>query len=390
MNPLLTVLNDMIVIIFDLLFYMNILPQREHTRIPKIFKYIGCVLIVFAYFFLTYVLHYPAATSSAVSMGIPSFFLFLYYAKYRDSRFVLTFCFIDTISLMVGFVSKVVGLYVPCGDIISVVVSISLFLILYILSFRYTKSYQQLLEEVDTGWCVMAISMILIYFGLIFIAGYPYAMIERPEYIPVWAVFAIVVISCYVVFFHSILKTKKINQQNILLRQEKEIYNLAFLDALTGLYNRASYIEKINEFERTRNQYETITILAADVNEFKDVNDCHGHLEGDRVLIAAANALKKAFIDYEQTIFRMGGDEFLIILPDISEVRLQENIRIFHQLFRENLKELKCCVTMATGYYCLSTKDRKSLETAYALADKQMYKIKAKHKKETNREMHKK
>lgn len=380
MFQLLTVLSDLIVIIFDLLFYLTLLPQREHTKIPRIFKFICCFLIIFAYFFMTYFLRYPAAATSAMTMGIPSFILFLYYSKYRDSRFVLTFCFVDTISLMVAFISKVIGLFVTHGTIISILIALCLFIILYYFVLKYKDNYKKLLDEVDTGWGIMAFSTILIYFALVFIASYPDPLIDRLEYIPVWFTVACVVISCYVVFLHSIMKTKKINQQNKLLMKEREIYSMAFLDGLTKLYNRASYIEKINELERTRKNYDTITILAADVNEFKDVNDQYGHLEGDRVLKAVASSLKIVFMKYDTYLFRMGGDEFLVILPDISDEELKKSIEEFHETFQEILKDMQYTVTIATGYHTISTHSPTTLEDAYALADKQMYIVKAIHK----------
>lgn len=380
MLKILPIMNDMIVIIFDLLFYIIMFPTREDTRIPKIFNYIGCVLIVSAYFSATCIFKYPAAVSSALCMAIPSFFLFLYYARYRDSRFVLTFCFIDTVSLMVAFFSRVIGIFIKNGEILALAFAFILFIILLRLAVKYANRYQILLEEVSAGWGLMAFASACVYFGLIFIAGYPRPMIERLEYVPVWIVFSVVVLSCYMVFLHSILKTKQISIQNKRLVNENKLYRMAFRDGLTGLYNRTSYMEKVTELEQNRSGFDRICFMIADINEFKRVNDTLGHQEGDQVLLAAADALKEVFRQYDDYIFRMGGDEFLVILPDVTEFDLKMLIEKFHTVFSKKQESMKDNVTMAIGYGFLTAEDERSIESAYAMADKQMYINKQAHK----------
>lgn len=373
MNTIMSYLNDMIIIAFDLLLYAIMCPSRRDTWIPKIFKHIGCALILVSYFYAVYILGFPAAVSSTFCMGIPSFLLFLYYTKYRDSRFILTFCFVDSITLIVAFLCRIIIIYLKYGEIISVTLSLFSCIGLLCLALHYAKRYQTLLEEVKAGWGIMAFSSVCIYFALIFIAGYPKPMIERQEYIPVWLTLAVVVLSSYMVFIHSILKTKRISLQNIQLQHENELYHLAFHDGLTSLYNRSSYIEKIHELERTRKLYHSFVFLVADINEFKKVNDTLGHHEGDRVLTMVAMSLTSVFVANKEYIFRMGGDEFLVILPDKSESEILQLIDTFNTLLKVQQAGSEYKITMSVGYSILIADDDCSLESAYIKADKQMY-----------------
>lgn len=373
MNDLLLVMNDMIVIIFDLILYTIMCPRRKNARLPVVFNYIGCVLIVAAYYMSVYIFEFPAALSSTACMTVPSFLLFFYYSKYRDSRFVLTFCFIDTISLIVAFVGRVLGILLKYGEVYAVIIMLLLFIILIRLAFKYTDKYRQLLAEADAGWGLMALSTALIYFAMIFFAGYPKPLVERTEYTPVWFVFAVVVISCYVVFIHSIFKTQKISEQKKRLEREKEVYRMAYNDGLTGLHNRASYMEKVNELERKRGQFHQIGFVVADINHFKKVNDTLGHHAGDQILVFVADALRSAFADYRKYIFRMGGDEFLVILPDVEEDALKEHILSLHRYLEEEKNEADIKIEIAVGYQIILTDHNESLEHAFILADRKMY-----------------
>jgi diguanylate cyclase (GGDEF)-like protein len=86
-------------------------------------------------------------------------------------------------------------------------------------------------------------------------------------------------------------------------------------DGLTGLLNRNSILGKLaEEISRSERQSEPLTVLMADLDGFKSVNDTYGHLAGDAVLREAARRLKGASRSYD-AVGRYGGEEFLIVLP---------------------------------------------------------------------------
>ncbi len=87
-------------------------------------------------------------------------------------------------------------------------------------------------------------------------------------------------------------------------------------DSLTRLWNRTAVLEIIDrEMGRARRQKKAITIVMCDIDNFKSINDTHGHATGDVVLQAVASRLSEALRAYE-TVGRYGGEEFLITLSD--------------------------------------------------------------------------
>jgi two-component system cell cycle response regulator len=95
----------------------------------------------------------------------------------------------------------------------------------------------------------------------------------------------------------------------------ERLEHIARTDGLTGLYNRRYFHEQFNqEFERAR-RYETpLSCLIFDVDNFKSVNDTHGHLVGDSVLVEMANRLLRRVRSIDLTA-RYGGEEFVVLMP---------------------------------------------------------------------------
>jgi diguanylate cyclase (GGDEF)-like protein len=98
----------------------------------------------------------------------------------------------------------------------------------------------------------------------------------------------------------------------------EEIFAQARKDALTGLPNRTVFEERIGSIiEQAKRHGHPLTLAALDLDHFKAVNDSMGHLKGDHVLKMVAEALQKQ-IRLTDLLVRMGGDEFLLILPDTT------------------------------------------------------------------------
>jgi diguanylate cyclase (GGDEF)-like protein len=114
---------------------------------------------------------------------------------------------------------------------------------------------------------------------------------------------------------------------------EKYLKYLGTHDVLTGLYNRAYFSEEFDKVER-EGPY-PVSILIADLDNLKHVNDTSGHEEGDQLLRRAAEVFKAAFTE-NQVVARMGGDEFAIILPAIDEIGAQQIIENIHKLIELN------------------------------------------------------
>jgi diguanylate cyclase (GGDEF)-like protein len=100
-----------------------------------------------------------------------------------------------------------------------------------------------------------------------------------------------------------------------LFSAELQHRNTAILDPLTGLLNRKGLEQRFSELaEQARLMGAPISMLVCDLDHFKQVNDLHGHATGDAVLRDVAYALRKQLRSFE-LIYRLGGEEFLIVLP---------------------------------------------------------------------------
>lgn len=95
---------------------------------------------------------------------------------------------------------------------------------------------------------------------------------------------------------------------------EEDLKHLSYTDSLTGLHNRAYFTKKVNEL--IKEEAFPIRIIMGDVNGLKMVNDTFGHIEGDNLIIAMSNRLKSLYNN--DLIFRWGGDEFILLVPNCN------------------------------------------------------------------------
>jgi len=130
-----------------------------------------------------------------------------------------------------------------------------------------------------------------------------------------------------------------------------------FKDTLTGLYNRKFFTERVREVQEEVKRYpkgQYAALIFIDVNNFKKINDTLGHLFGDEVLKGIAKILQKSVRSYD-VVSRIGGDEFVIILPNVKGDeaihtiigRIERNMQIFVNQKTE-FKELG--LGLAIGY----------------------------------------
>jgi diguanylate cyclase (GGDEF)-like protein/PAS domain S-box-containing protein len=100
---------------------------------------------------------------------------------------------------------------------------------------------------------------------------------------------------------------------------ESQLLQLAFHDSLTGLANRALLGDRIaHAIARREREPGPIAMLIVDLDDFKVINDAHGHEAGDRLLVAAAERLG-ACVRADATVARLGGDEFAVLLEDLTD-----------------------------------------------------------------------
>ncbi len=376
MEKLMPIINDLLIVVANLIIFTQMISWKNPILRNKIIIYTGCVVIVAAYFVAAYYLNVPASISAALCMTLPSLILFWIFSECKDSRFFLTFCFVDTVSLIIGFLSRYVGVLTgTVGVYLAPFVSFLLYAAIIFFGRNYFKKYTELLRVEKAGWTGMMLSSFLIYIVLIFTAAYPKPLIERIEYAPAYALFGLVVLVSYAVFIQSIVKTKKIYEQYEQLQREKAFHKIAYTDPLTGLFNRACYIERINELERALENHESICCVVLDINDFKSVNDRFGHHAGDEILKGVADVMRTVFVEEERYLFRMGGDEFFVVFIDRSETYVHEKLEQLKKRLSERQQYVPALITVAAGYAYLEGQALKetTLEKAFISADKNMY-----------------
>lgn len=160
---------------------------------------------------------------------------------------------------------------------------------------------------------------------------------------------------------------------------ELELKKLATQDALTGLYTRREFERQfLDELNRARRYNRPLSLLWIDVDNFKSVNDRYGHLVGDEVLHQLGLLIQSSIrnIDYAG---RYGGEELVIILPELDELKAVE----MGERLRKIVEDTKVDVDMADGVFVTISVGVASFpahgatpECLFEVADKAMYKAK--------------
>ena len=166
--------------------------------------------------------------------------------------------------------------------------------------------------------------------------------------------------------------------QDITMRKKAENY-LRYLgthDVLTGVFNRAYFEEQMNNVAGKKD-VEPISFIMADLNGLKVVNDQIGHQAGDNFIRRAAEVLKAA-INENETVARIGGDEFAVLLSRTNEEEVANALERIRTLIPLNNKYYQGPeLSIALG--CATSQTGETLEKTFGRADQQMYKEKDRH-----------
>jgi len=162
-----------------------------------------------------------------------------------------------------------------------------------------------------------------------------------------------------------------------LRHQEEELRKLSIHDPLTGLYNRHHFNGIIGrELERSRRYGHYLAFLMIDLDDFHEINNRYGHLRGDKVLCQIAELLVNN-VRSSDMVFRYGGDEFLILMPETdSEVRdVTERLGRAMEEWNKG-SGLDCHVGISIGATSWSPEAGRRIEEVLEEADQRMYQAK--------------
>ena len=155
---------------------------------------------------------------------------------------------------------------------------------------------------------------------------------------------------------------------------ERQLKRLTVTDDLTGLYNQRDLFEQLpREMERANRAGSACSLCLFDLDRFKDYNDTHGHLAGDRLLRSVGAVVSRTIRAKIDRAFRYGGDEFVLLLPNTNRAGAQV---LVDRLRRAISQALAGAVTFSAGIaeYSPGMESREFIEAA----DRLMYRAKRK------------
>ncbi|SFV60813.1 diguanylate cyclase (GGDEF domain) with PAS/PAC sensor [hydrothermal vent metagenome] len=177
---------------------------------------------------------------------------------------------------------------------------------------------------------------------------------------------------------HTILEltTKKLKKAN------KKLENVSYTDSLTSLHNRRYFnLVYEREIKRAKRKNNYITFMMLDVDFFKQYNDTYGHIEGDYALQTVSKVLKNTLQRPSDYVFRLGGEEFGVLLTDTDESNSAKLARDICDAIRD--KKLKHenssvneFVTISIGVVCCIADDALDEDVLISRADEMLYEAK--------------
>jgi len=157
----------------------------------------------------------------------------------------------------------------------------------------------------------------------------------------------------------------------------KRIQINAATDPLTGLHNRRLFEESCQrELNGARRYGHQLALIALDLHRFKEVNDKHGHPRGDDVLRAAATTLRSS-LRTSDSAFRIGGDEFTLLLPQTDAQQAMALSRRIAAIFEEALRPLNLGIVVGMDHgLAVYPQDGETVEVLVRVADERLYRLK--------------
>ena len=172
------------------------------------------------------------------------------------------------------------------------------------------------------------------------------------------------------------LATKKLKKVN------KELENVSYTDSLTNMPNRRYFnIVYERELKRAKRTHSHITFMMLDIDFFKQYNDTYGHVEGDRALRAVAKVLKDTLQRPSDFVFRLGGEEFAVLLTQVDESSSAKLAREIGDAIRDNKiphsgSQVHEFLTISLGVVCCIADDALDENILISRADEMLYEAK--------------
>ena len=353
----------------------------RYSKMKMIILFASFGVISFSVYISLLQLGFEREVLSSICFSIPSFFLCLWTSKYRDARFVFTFAIVDLVSMTAVIIGRCISILFDYNQMV-IFVSTTILLILYLIgAVRFRDKYLEILRTVTNGWGYMSFVAIMIYIFTFVLIGYPTPIYTRREYVLTILIYIVVVAAILKVLYDAARNNIKIynekmekNYLKIEIELNQVYYDMAYKDGLTGVKNRNAFEEYLDEIDY--NPEKEIVCVSLDINNLKIVNDQIGHHAGDELIRKVGYLLVEVF-DSEENIFRVGGDEFIVIAENRDDVWIQEKFRKM-DIWSEKIRgELEIPFEYARGKSIGKASEVREL---LRKADEEMYDDKSKQK----------
>lgn len=191
---------------------------------------------------------------------------------------------------------------------------------------------------------------------------------------------------------NDLLCTDNLTLENIITKRTNELHDInqkllqqlevsqhsASYDTLTGVYNRYMFEEHLKkEMHRAKRYSNALSVILMDIDDFKAINDNHGHKIGDEILIELAILLQKHLRESD-IIARWGGEEFIIIFPEMALSQTKHKAEELRKLIENEIFTKSLKVTCSFGVTEYIPGD--TLDSIFIRSDDAMYQAKASHK----------
>ncbi len=215
---------------------------------------------------------------------------------------------------------------------------------------KFLVTYDAIMKEVG----VVLVTIIL---GVLFISFYVFKSIQNDQ-------------------TRLEIATKRLKKAN------KKLENVSYTDVLTSLHNRR-YFNFVydKELKRAKRERKFITFMMLDIDFFKQYNDTYGHMEGDKALVNVASALKELLKRPSDYVFRLGGEEFGVILSD-TDAKNSEKVasKICEAIKSKKIPHKNSSaseyVTISIGLVCCVADDALDENFLISKADEMLYEAK--------------
>lgn len=173
---------------------------------------------------------------------------------------------------------------------------------------------------------------------------------------------------------------KFLSGETIESQYHDDIYRLSTFDSLTQAFNKRFFLNALEcELNRSSRHGGAVSLVLLDIDRFKQINDTHGHLAGDRILMELASVVQRN-IRKEDIVARFGGEEFAVVLPETIKDgarRVCEKLRALVEGHAFEYKDTKIPVTISLGGYTLEHVPRDAdVDAMISRADAKLYEAK--------------